>query len=148
MNRPELMAKMRPVRVARTLPVILSREEVSRLIDSARTLKHRTAPRCRWHMAHSWTGRGIARALESNALPPSIPLDPHVRKGIFARQILTRTDGALRKATVDHRNPVEETDVHLSRGHSIVMIRGPQALNRLGLVRGRSISPLSDEVIG
>jgi site-specific recombinase XerD len=28
-NRPELMAKMRPVRVARTLPVILSREEVS-----------------------------------------------------------------------------------------------------------------------
>ena len=42
-NRPELMAKMRPVRVARTLPVILSREEVSRLIDSARTLKHRTA---------------------------------------------------------------------------------------------------------
>ncbi len=43
MNRPDLMAKMRPVRVARTLPVILSREEVSRLIDSARTLKHRTA---------------------------------------------------------------------------------------------------------
>lgn len=43
MNHPELMAKMRPVRVARTLPVILSREEVSRLIESARTLKHRTA---------------------------------------------------------------------------------------------------------
>lgn len=43
LNRSELMAKMRPVRVARTLPVILSREEVSRLIDSARTLKHRTA---------------------------------------------------------------------------------------------------------
>jgi integrase/recombinase XerD len=43
MSRPELMAKMRPVRVARTLPVILSREEVSRLIESARTLKHRTA---------------------------------------------------------------------------------------------------------
>jgi integrase/recombinase XerD len=43
MNRPDLMTKMRPVRVARTLPVILSREEVSRLIDSARTLKHRTA---------------------------------------------------------------------------------------------------------
>jgi site-specific recombinase XerD len=43
MNRPELMAKMRPVHVARTLPVILSREEVSRLIEGARTLKHRTA---------------------------------------------------------------------------------------------------------
>jgi integrase/recombinase XerD len=41
--RPELMAKMRPVRVAHTLPVILSREEASRLIDSARNLKHRTA---------------------------------------------------------------------------------------------------------
>jgi site-specific recombinase XerD len=42
-NRADLMAKMRPVRVAHTLPVILSREEVSRLIDSARNLKHRTA---------------------------------------------------------------------------------------------------------
>jgi site-specific recombinase XerD len=39
----ELMAKIRPVRVAHTLPVILSREEVSRLIEAARNLKHRTA---------------------------------------------------------------------------------------------------------
>jgi len=37
------MAKMHPVRVAQTLPVILTREEVGRLIESARTLKHRTA---------------------------------------------------------------------------------------------------------
>src|SRR5450755_3896311 len=43
MTRPELMAKMRPVRVAHTLPVILSREEVSRLIEAAHTLKQRTA---------------------------------------------------------------------------------------------------------
>ena len=43
LSRPELMAKMRPVRVAQTLPVILTREEVGRLIESARTLKHRTA---------------------------------------------------------------------------------------------------------
>jgi integrase/recombinase XerD len=43
MTRPELMAKMRPVRVVRTLPVILSREEVSRLIEAAHTLKQRTA---------------------------------------------------------------------------------------------------------
>jgi integrase/recombinase XerD len=43
MNRAELMAKMRPVRVARTLPVILSREEVGRLIEAASNLKHRTA---------------------------------------------------------------------------------------------------------
>jgi integrase/recombinase XerD len=43
LGRPELMAKIRPVRVAHTLPVILSREEVGRLIESARTLKHRTA---------------------------------------------------------------------------------------------------------
>ena len=34
---------MSHVRVARTLPTILSREEAARLIDSARTLKHRTA---------------------------------------------------------------------------------------------------------
>src|SRR5580692_11271188 len=43
LKRPELMAKMSHVRVARTLPVVLSREEASRLIESARTLKHRTA---------------------------------------------------------------------------------------------------------
>ena len=43
LKRPELMGKMSHVRVARTLPVVLSREEASRLIESARTLKHRTA---------------------------------------------------------------------------------------------------------
>ena len=43
LGRAELMAKMRPVRVEQTLPVILSREEVGRLIESARNLKHRTA---------------------------------------------------------------------------------------------------------
>jgi site-specific recombinase XerD len=42
-DRAELMTKMRPVRVARTLPVILSVEEVGRLIESAGNLKHRTA---------------------------------------------------------------------------------------------------------
>ncbi|MBL0121932.1 MAG: site-specific integrase [Betaproteobacteria bacterium] len=39
----ELMGKMQPVRVPRTLPVILSREEVSRLIAATRNLKHQTA---------------------------------------------------------------------------------------------------------
>ena len=43
LKRPELMDKMSHVRVARTLPVVLSREEASRLIEAARTLKARTA---------------------------------------------------------------------------------------------------------
>ena len=43
LKRPELMSKMSHLRIARTLPVVLSREEASRLIESARTLKHRTA---------------------------------------------------------------------------------------------------------
>jgi site-specific recombinase XerD len=43
LKRPELMSKMSHVHVARTLPVVLSREEASRLIESARALKHRTA---------------------------------------------------------------------------------------------------------
>ena len=38
-----LMARMQPVRVPRTLPVVLSREEVSRLIVAAGNLKHQTA---------------------------------------------------------------------------------------------------------
>ena len=42
-GQPELMAKMHPVRMSRTLPIILSREEVSRLLDAAKNLKHQTA---------------------------------------------------------------------------------------------------------
>lgn len=39
----EVMAKMQPVHVPRTLPVVLSREEVGRLIAAAWNLKHQTA---------------------------------------------------------------------------------------------------------
>lgn len=42
-DHPELMAKIRPVRVPHTLPVVLSREEVSWLIIAAGNLKHQTA---------------------------------------------------------------------------------------------------------
>lgn len=41
-DRIDLMAKMQPVHVPRTLPVILSREEVGRLIAAAGNLKHQT----------------------------------------------------------------------------------------------------------
>ena len=43
LDQGELMAKMSPVQVPRTLPVVLSRDEVSRLIATARNLKHQTA---------------------------------------------------------------------------------------------------------
>lgn len=43
LDHPELMAKIQPVRVPRTLPVVLSREEVARLIAAAENLKHQTA---------------------------------------------------------------------------------------------------------
>jgi integrase/recombinase XerD len=42
LERPELMNKMRPVRVEQRLPVILSRDEVARLIDAAQNPKGRT----------------------------------------------------------------------------------------------------------
>jgi len=42
-DQAELMAKMQPVHVPRTLPVILSREEVARLIAATGNLKHQTA---------------------------------------------------------------------------------------------------------
>jgi hypothetical protein len=43
LDRHELMAKMQPVRVPRTLPVVLSREEVARLVAAAPNLKSQTA---------------------------------------------------------------------------------------------------------
>jgi integrase/recombinase XerD len=43
LDRGELMAKMQPVRVPRTLPVVLSRDEAARLIAAARNLKAQTA---------------------------------------------------------------------------------------------------------
>lgn len=43
LDRGELMARMQPVRVPRTLPVVLSQSEVGRLIAAAPNLKHQTA---------------------------------------------------------------------------------------------------------
>lgn len=43
LERPELANKMHPVRVEQKLPVILSREEMARLIDAAPNIKSRTA---------------------------------------------------------------------------------------------------------
>jgi site-specific recombinase XerD len=43
LDRAEAMAKMQPLRVPRKLPVILSRDEVARLIAAAGSLKYQTA---------------------------------------------------------------------------------------------------------
>lgn len=43
LDRGELMAKMQPVRVPQKLPVVLSRDEVARLIAAAPSLKYQTA---------------------------------------------------------------------------------------------------------
>ena len=43
LSQGELMGKMQPVRVPRTLPVVLSRDEAARLIAAARNLKAQTA---------------------------------------------------------------------------------------------------------
>jgi integrase/recombinase XerD len=43
LDHGELMAKMSPVRVPQTLPVVLSREEVARLLAAVSNLKHQTA---------------------------------------------------------------------------------------------------------
>jgi integrase/recombinase XerD len=43
LDQAELMAKMQPVQVPRTVPVVLSRDGAARLIAAARNLKHQTA---------------------------------------------------------------------------------------------------------
>ncbi len=43
LEHAELMARMQPVRIPHTLPVVLSRDEVARLIEASGNLKHQTA---------------------------------------------------------------------------------------------------------
>ena len=43
LDHPQLMSKMQLVRIPRTLPVVLSREEVARLIEAAGNIKYQTA---------------------------------------------------------------------------------------------------------
>jgi len=43
LDRPELMVRMQPVRVPRILPVVLSPDELRRLIEAGGNLKHQTA---------------------------------------------------------------------------------------------------------
>lgn len=43
LDHPQLMSKMHLVRIPRTLPVVLSREEVARLIEAAGNIKYQTA---------------------------------------------------------------------------------------------------------
>ena len=46
LGRIELMARMQPVKLPRTVPVVLSTQEATQLIAAARNVKHRR--RCRW----------------------------------------------------------------------------------------------------
>jgi integrase/recombinase XerD len=43
LDHPEVMSRMQPVHLPRTLPVVLSRAEVARLIEASGNLKHQTA---------------------------------------------------------------------------------------------------------
>jgi integrase len=43
LDRPEILARVQPVRVPRTLPVVLSPAEVARLLAAASNLKHQVA---------------------------------------------------------------------------------------------------------
>lgn len=43
LNRPEVVAKLQPVKYPRTLPTVLSREEAKRLIAASANLKHQVA---------------------------------------------------------------------------------------------------------
>ena len=77
LDRGELLSKMQPVRVPRTLPVILSREEVARLIAAAPNLKSQTAlsiaygAGLRADSSHACLQSQQATALERGGASPS-----------------------------------------------------------------------------
>ena len=73
LDRGELMAKMSPVQVPRTLPVVLSREEAARLIAAARNLKAQTALSAALR-GKGWRSAPVTRAChQEDASPPRNP---------------------------------------------------------------------------
>jgi site-specific recombinase XerD len=59
LGRPEAMAKMQSVRVPLKLPVVLSKDEVTRLLGCVSHIKHQTALSCGvWHWAAGQRGGG------------------------------------------------------------------------------------------
>lgn len=74
LERAELMAKMNPVFVPRTLPVVLSREEVTSLIAATRNLKHQTALSVAYK-AEFWGGSGEqAHVLFKDGVAQGLPV--------------------------------------------------------------------------
>ena len=65
LNQPELMARMQPVRVPRTLPVVLSPDEVARLIENIVNKPH---PRLRYVSDFSSASRVVIQKI----LPPRL----------------------------------------------------------------------------
>jgi integrase/recombinase XerD len=61
LDRPELIAKMHPVHEPHKLPVVLSRDEVARLIAAADNLKWQTALSVAWRRPASQRG-GLAKS--------------------------------------------------------------------------------------
>jgi site-specific recombinase XerD len=105
---PERMAKMTPVRVAHKLPVILSREEVARLIESTGSLKYQAALSVAY-------GAGL-RASEVIAqgkmldggwlFPGQNPIDPltprQLNRAVHAAAVAARIDKRVSMHTLRH----------------------------------------------
>ena len=88
LDRAHLLAKVQPVHVPQTLPVVLSRDEVARLLRAAHNLKHQTA-----------LAVAYATGLRASWLfPGQNPVDP-----LTARQLNRAIHFAADVAKIDKR---------------------------------------------
>ncbi|CAG9261607.1 hypothetical protein PCAR4_530008 [Paraburkholderia caribensis] len=119
LDRPELMVRMHPVRVPRILPVVLSPDEVRRLIEAAGNLKHQTALSVAY-------GAGL-RASEV------------VAEGHRRRQ---RTHDTAHRAGQGPSRPLRDALASAARAPACVVARGPcagqDARWRVAVSRARS----------
>jgi site-specific recombinase XerD len=114
LDRSDLMSKMKPVFVPRTLPVVLSREEVSSLIAATKNLKHQTALFPGLNPVEPLTARQLNRAVHEATLAARIDkqVSLHTLRHSFATHLLEqKVDIRVIQVLLGH-NKIETTSLY------------------------------------
>jgi integrase len=102
LDRPELMRNMHPVHVPHKLPVVLSRDEVARLIEAAGNLKNKTVLSVAYGAGlRAWwqAARAEGKMLDGGWLCIEVCHDPH----FYPTPFYITTGKAITQIPIDRR---------------------------------------------